>query len=95
MKMINLSNTTAGLVAGLVITSVVPALGATRLNHSARNARAQAIEQSVGVDEGVTAHRAKALRECSEIAGKFIQRSYGVRQLEINGACMAEHGEPE
>jgi hypothetical protein len=91
--MINLSNITAGLVAGLVITSVVPALGASRINTSARNARAQVIEQSAGAEYGISAHRANAIRECSERAGKFIQRSWGVRQLEIEGACMAEHGE--
>ena len=93
--MINLSNITAALVAGLVITSVVPALGATRLNHAARAARAQAIEQSVQGEDGMSAHRANAIRECSERSGKLLQKDWGVRQLEVEGACMAEHGEAQ
>ena len=90
--MINLSNITAGLVLGLVVTSAVPAFAAGKLNHTARDARAQAYEQTV---EGVSAHRAAALRECVERGGKLLQKDWGVRQSEVEAACMAEHGEPQ
>jgi hypothetical protein len=43
----------------------------------------------------VSAHRAQALRECTERANKLLQKDWGVRQLEVEGACMAEHGEME
>lgn len=49
MNVINLSNMTAGLVTGLVVTSVVPALGASRIIPPGCNARARAIQPPPGV----------------------------------------------
>src|SRR5690349_15495367 len=45
--------------------------------------------------EGVTPHRADALRECSVESGKLLQKDWGVRQTTNYGACMMNHGEIE
>ena len=57
------------------------------------NARAQAVEPEES--EGVSANRAKALRECSEESGKLLQKDFGVRQTSNYGACMTSRGEAE
>jgi hypothetical protein len=97
MKMINLSNITAGLVAGLVITSVVPALGASRINHSARDARAQAVQSDLAIpgEAGVSGARAKALQDCNAAVAGMKQYSSGVREGAVYRSCMAGHGEVE
>lgn len=45
--------------------------------------------------EGVSPHRADALRECSVSAGKYLEKDWGVRQSTNYGACMRSHGEIE
>ena len=57
-------------------------------------ARAQAGDVPSSMGE-VSAHRASAIRECTERANKLLQKDWGVRQIEVESACMAEHGEPE
>ena len=93
--MINLSNITAGLVLGLVVTSALPALGASRAVPPGYNARAQAIEQSIGGDGIVSPNRARALRECNDKAGGLRDYAWGVSQSDVYRACMAGHGEAE
>jgi hypothetical protein len=66
--MISLSNVTAGLVLGLVLTSALPALGASRVVPPGYNARAQVIMQGIGGDGIVSPNRARALRECNDRA---------------------------
>jgi hypothetical protein len=41
----------------------------------------------------MTPERERALRECSAIANKFVQKDWGVRQDTTMGSCMASHGQ--
>jgi hypothetical protein len=93
--MINLSNITAGLVLGLVLTSAVPALAGSRHVVPGHNARAQAVEQSIDGDGIVSPNRVRALRECNDQAAAFRDYTWGVRSSGIYRACMAGRGEAE
>ena len=92
--MINLSNITAGLVAGLVVTSVVPALGASRVIPPGHNARAQAIQEPTG-EFSVSPERDRALRDCNAKVDGMREYSMGVRRSQSYAVCMHEHGEAE
>jgi hypothetical protein len=81
------------LSSGLV-SSVTYAQARGASDKPGYQARAQAGGVSSSLGE-VSAHRANAFRECTERANKLLQKDWGVRQLEVEGACMAEHGEPE
>src|SRR5688572_17571146 len=94
-KMISLSNITAGLVLGLVVTSALPALGAGRAVPPGLNARAQAITQGIDSDGTVSANRARALRECNDRIGGLREHAWGVSRQHLYRACMAERGEVE
>jgi hypothetical protein len=39
--------------------------------------------------------RMKALQECSGMEKKYTQYGWGVQQLDMYRACMAQHGEQE
>src|SRR5262249_36059619 len=93
-KMINLSNITAGLVLGLVVTSAVPALAGSRHVVPGHNARAQAIEQSIG-EAGVSPSRAQALRECNDIASQVKGYNLITSQFALYRSCMVQHGQQE
>jgi hypothetical protein len=93
--MINLSNITAGLVLGLVVTSALPALGASRVIPPGHSARAQAITQDIGGDSIVSPNRARALRECNDRIGGLREHAWGVSRQHLYRACMAERGEVE
>jgi hypothetical protein len=43
----------------------------------------------------ISAARAAALRECNARARPYIQRDWGVTELQIYRSCMAEHNQPE
>jgi len=43
----------------------------------------------------VSAARAAALRECNARARPYIQRDWGVTEIQIYRACMAEHHQME
>jgi hypothetical protein len=43
----------------------------------------------------MSAVRAAAIRECNIRCQKFTQHTWGVTQIDIYRACMAEHGQPE
>lgn len=43
----------------------------------------------------MSAARAAALRECNARAAPYIQRDWGVTELQIYRSCMAEHHQPE
>ena len=92
--MINLSNITAGLVLGLVLTSAAPALAGSRHVTPGYNARAQAVEQSIGGDS-VSPDRAQALRECNEKAAGFRDYTWGHAPSDLYRSCMAARGEVE
>jgi hypothetical protein len=91
--MISLSNITTGLVLGLVVTSALPALGASRVIPPGHNARAQAITQDS--DGTVSPNRARALRECNDRIGGLREHAWGVSRQHVYRACMAERGEVE
>ncbi len=46
-------------------------------------------------EENMSAARAAAIHECSERSDKYLQRYWGVREIEIYRACMADHGQME
>jgi hypothetical protein len=84
----------AFVLSGVLVSSVTGAQARSASDRAGYQARAQAggVPSSLGE---VSAHRAQALRECTDRANKLLQKDWGVRQLEVEGACMAEHGEPE
>ena len=93
--MINLSNITAGLVLGLIVTSAAPSFAASGSAESGREARAQAIEQGSNGDGLVSPKRAHALRYCNEKSGKLTDYTWGVTEIETYRSCMAGQGEIE
>jgi hypothetical protein len=94
-EMINLSNMTAGLVLGLVVTSAVPAFAGNRQVVPGHNARAQVIEQSISGEGLVSPERAQALRECNDRAAPFRNYTWGHTQDDLYRSCMVQHGQPE
>ena len=90
--MINFRNAATVLALSLAVMVATPAMAksAARPGH---DARAQAIQGDV-VD-GISVERANALRECSAIANRFDQKTWGVYQGAQMRACMNQHGEPE
>jgi hypothetical protein len=85
----------AFLLSGALVSSVTYAQARGASDKPGYQAHGQAggdVPSSLGE---VSAHRAQALRECTERANKLVQKDWGVRQLEVEGACMAEHGEME
>jgi len=81
------------LSSGLA-SSVAYARPLNASHHPGYHARAQAGDVPSSMGE-VSAHRASAIRECTERANKLLQKDWGVRQIEVESACMAEHGEIE
>jgi hypothetical protein len=90
--MINVQTAGAALALALAVAAIAtPALaksGAQR-GHAAR---AQAIEV---MDEGVSAARAKTLRECSGRIAGFKGYNQMATPLALYRTCMEDHGEPE
>jgi hypothetical protein len=46
-------------------------------------------------EDGMSAPRAKALRECNAEAGKMTQSTSASIQLDMYRACMMQHGEQQ
>jgi hypothetical protein len=92
--MMNFQMTGAALALALAIaataTPVLAKSGATQRGHAAR---AQAIETVS--DEGVSAVRAKALRECSGRIAGFKGYNQMSTPLAMYRTCMHDHGEAE
>jgi hypothetical protein len=102
MIMINSKTVTSalglGLALGLALASATPALAKDRASPPGYAARAQAVPgQAIRGDagDGVGSQRAKALRECNELAGKYSQSTWGNMSSDQYRACMAQHGEVE
>ena len=97
--MINFKNLTAALALGLAVAgAATPALAKNRVTPPGYDARAQAIPgQAIPGDfgDGMSGHRATALRECNDLASKFSQSTWGNVSSDQYRACMAEHGESE
>jgi len=94
MTMINFRNVTATLVLGIALAGASPALAAQRIHHPGYSARAQAVRGDIG-DGAVSGHRATALRQCNDLAGKYLQYLWGTTSSDEYRACMAAHGESE
>ncbi len=91
--MANFRKLTAALAVTLALVSA-PALAQSRTNHAGHAARAQAFE-SVIVQDGVSADRARALRACIDLAAPFKNYAWGNTEIEIYRSCMVQHGQPE
>ena len=92
--MINFKTVTAALALGLAVTAAAtPAPAAQRIHHPGYAARAQAIPGDSG--DGVSSHRAAAIRACNEQGDKYLQYVWGNVSSDVYRACMAEHGEAE
>jgi hypothetical protein len=46
-------------------------------------------------EEGMSGARARALRECNDMANKFTQHTWGDVQIDQYRACMTQHGQQE
>ena len=87
---------TAGAVLALAIaiaTTATPVLAKTGTAQRGFAARAQAIEAVT--DEGVSAGRARALRECNARISGFKGHTQMSTPIAMYRSCMEEHGEPE
>src|SRR3954471_8563500 len=92
--MINLSTAGAALALALALAVAATATPVLAKSGAQRGftARAQAIEV---MDEGVSAGRAKALRECSGRIAGFKGYNQMSTPMSLYRTCMEEHGEPE
>ena len=99
MMLINFRNAAAAFVmAAAVAAAASPATAAQK--HRAANpgyaARAQALPAQQAPGEGtMTADRERALRECSEVANKLVQKDWGVMQNTVMNSCMVSHGQTQ
>jgi len=83
--MVTLQKTLLALALGLsVAASVAPAY---------TKERAQASNNGGGYP--ITAARAAALRECTGREAQYPEYLWGVTEIQVYRACMAEHGQPE
>src|SRR5690349_20648685 len=83
------------LVFGAAVTAS-QALAATKHHHrNGLGAYARAVDDGVqGESEaGISATRAKALRDCSAEMNKLVQKDWGVMQNTDFASCMTQHGE--
>jgi hypothetical protein len=94
MIMINCKDFTVALALGLAAAAATPALAKERVTPPGYAARAQAIPGDTGNGE-VSRHRATALRECNDVAGKHLEHVWGSNSSDEYRACMAQHGENE
>jgi hypothetical protein len=88
-----LRNTTAALAAALVLgfAGIAPAAPA-RPVHPGHAAHAQAIGTA---PDGISRHRADALRAGNDLANRYSQPTYGNMQSDTYRSCMMQHGESE
>lgn len=97
--MITSKLSTVALALSVAAAIASPALAASKHHHTSQHAHpgyaARAQSMDPDMSEGMTAHRAEALRECNDVSGKLLQKDWGVRQSEMYGACMMQHGERE
>ena len=91
--MIKLKNAVAALALGLAVAAASPALAKERTRtNPGHDARAQSIGGAIG-DNGMSQHRASALRTCNERANRLGQITFGVAQSFAYSSCMMEQGE--
>jgi hypothetical protein len=92
--MIDFKNAAAALILGFVVAAAAsPASAKERTRANAGHAaRAQAIGGEIG-DNGMSRHRAGAIRACNERANRYSQYTYGNMQSYAYWSCMVEQGE--
>lgn len=90
----NLKTAAAALILGFAAAGVLasPTMAQQTPTHPGHAAHAQATPGAIGPD-GMTAHRANAIRECNERANKYSQTLYGDLQFFQYWSCMEQHGE--
>ncbi len=92
--MINFQIAGAALALALAVaTTATPVLAKSGASHRGYAARAQAVETVS--EEGVSASRAKALRECNGRIAGFKGYNQMATPIALYRTCMEEHGEPE
>jgi hypothetical protein len=92
--MINFQIAGAALALALAVAATAsPVLAKSGAAHRGLAARAQAIEAVS--DEGVSAGRARALRECNARISSFKGHTQMITPLSMYRSCMHERGEPE
>jgi hypothetical protein len=72
----------------IAAVAVVAAIASSLLGFAQPNA-------DVWGEEHMDARREAALRECNARANSYTQRTWGVRQIQVYRACMAEHHQQE
>jgi len=95
---ISFTNAAAALALAIAVTAAAsPAMAAQKrasATHPGYAARAQALPgRAIRGEDGMTTDRERALRECSEIANKLVQKDWGVHQDTTMGSCMTSHGQ--
>jgi hypothetical protein len=94
MSAIDFRNAAAAALLGLAVAAAAsPALAKERgaRNNPGHAARAQAVGP-VG-ENGMSQHRANALRKCNESANRYSQHTYGNMQSYAYWSCMMQEGE--
>jgi hypothetical protein len=76
-------NRLAAVVFGLAVVAVATPGLAQRSPDQHRN------------PDHMSSAREQALRECTALENKYTDYTYGVGEIEIYRACMAQHGQPE
>jgi hypothetical protein len=54
-----------------------------------------ALIQTASAATPMSKARMKALQECSGMENKYVQSTWGVQELDMYRACMAQQGQPE
>jgi hypothetical protein len=54
-----------------------------------------ALVQAANAVTPISKARMKALQECTVLEDKYAQYTWGVQQLDLYRACMAQHGQQE
>jgi hypothetical protein len=81
------------IVALAIGVAAIASPALARTQHPGYEARAQVL--GLAEPDGMSSHRAEALRECNTEANKLLQKDWGVMQTEMLNACLAQQGEQE
>jgi hypothetical protein len=90
--MINFQTAAAAVALAVAVAATATPVLAKSGAQRGFTARAQAIEV---MDEGVSAARARALRECSGRIGSYKGYNQMSTPMSLYRTCMEQHGEPE
>ena len=93
--MINLSNITAGLVLGLVVTSAVPSFAASAMPCPATTLGRRPSSRASAMTAASRRTAPSALRECNQLAEPIKGYTLITSQFAVYRNCMAGRGEVE